>query len=106
MSKHNLKDKYVDSREADLRFMKIRPRLTPTNLSNTNLAGADLRGAILANSDLRNTRGLTEEQLEQAIGNQRTLLPHRLGSPEAWRKPIEEQIEIRDKRKEESLSTA
>ena len=104
MSIHNLKDKDVDSREANLRFTKIRSSLTPTNLSNINLAGADLSGAILANSDLQNARGLTKEQIEQAIGNKRTLLPSGLRSPEAWKKPIEEQIEMRDKQKEENLS--
>lgn len=105
MSIHNLKDRDIDSREADLRFTKIRPSLTLTNLSNTNLADADLSGAILANTDLRNTRGLTEEQLEQTIGNQRTLLPSSLTSPGVWRKPIEEQIEMRNKPNAESLRT-
>src|SRR5215208_382690 len=104
MSIHNLKDKDVDSREAEIRFTKIRSNLTPTSLSNINLAGADLSGAILANSNLQNARGLTKEQIEQAIGNKRTLLPSGLRSPEAWKKSIEEQIEMRDKRKEENLS--
>ena len=108
MSIHNLKDKDVDSSEADLRntAIRIRPALTPTNLSNTNLTGADLSGAILANADLRNTRGLTEEQLEQAIGNKRTLLPSNLRPPEAWRKPIEEQIEMRGTGETGGLSAA
>jgi hypothetical protein len=53
------------------------------SLQNTNLKGADLRGAILATTNLRTTRGLSKEQLEQAIGNQETWLPSGLKSPVA-----------------------
>jgi uncharacterized protein YjbI with pentapeptide repeats len=102
LSIHNLKDNAPDSSEAILRFPKIKPNLTPTNLSNTNLDGTELRGVILANTDLRNVRGLYKtQQLEQAIGNRATQLPSDVKPPESWKKPIEKQIEMRDKRKDE-----
>lgn len=74
-------------------------RLTPTksvlstNLTDTKLAGANLTGAILANADLRSVRGLTQEQVDSAIGNKETKLPKHLIPPKAWEKgKIEEQI--------------
>ena len=94
LSIHNLKDMNAGSNNAASQSTKLRRKLTPTNLTNTNLKGANLRGAILANTDLRRTRGLSKEQLEQAIGNQETRLPTGLESPVAWKKPIEKQIEM------------
>ena len=47
-----------------------------TNLTDAKLTGANLTGAILANADLRLTRGsLDQEQIERAIGNDKTKLP-------------------------------
>ena len=76
-----------------MRHSKIKPYLTPTNLSNASLEGTILRGAVLGNVDLRRTRGLKQEQIEQAIGNQATKLPEKLQLPNEWRgRSIEEQI--------------
>src|SRR4051812_20079709 len=44
-------------------------------LANVDLSGAILSGADLGDLDLRNDTGLTQEQIDEALGNQRTLLP-------------------------------
>ena len=76
-------------------------RLTPkgpvtfTNLTDTKLERAILSGAILANADLRDVRGLTQEQVDTAIGNDKTHLPIGLNPPasDAWNnETIEVQI--------------
>ncbi len=87
LSIHNLKDEAGSSSEDELRFSRIKPTITPTNLSNCNLEGANLSGTILGNIDLRSVRGLTQEQLKQAIGNQATRLEKGLKPPEARRTP-------------------
>ena len=93
LSGHNLKDKSAVPSQIEVRRSKIKPYLTPTNLSNASLEGTILRGAILGNVDLRRTRGLKQEQIEQAIGNQATKLPKKLQLPNEWRdRSIEEQI--------------
>jgi len=53
-------------------------------LDNVDLSGADLSGADLSDVDLRNDTGLTQEQIDEAIGNQRTLLPDDLQRPATW----------------------
>jgi Pentapeptide repeats (8 copies) len=58
---------YANLREADLR---------EANLSAASFGGADLTGADLTGgANLTNARGLTQEQLEQAIGDESTELP-------------------------------
>jgi hypothetical protein len=68
--------------------------VTFTNLTDTKLEGASLTGAILANADLREVRGLTPEQVNTAIGNDKTHLPRGLNPPnQAWKEEsIEDQI--------------
>ena len=69
--------------------------LTDTKLEGASLNGASLNGAILANADLRDVRGLEQEQVDSAIGNDKTHLPHGLNRPpnQAWtEKSIEAQI--------------
>ena len=70
--------------------------VTFTNLTDTKLQGASLNGAILANADLRDVRGLKQEQVDSAIGNDKTHLPHDLNRPpnQAW---TEESIEAQIK---------
>jgi uncharacterized protein YjbI with pentapeptide repeats len=53
-------------------------------LDNVDLSGADLSGADLSDVDLRNDTGLTQEQIDEAIGNERTLLPDDLQRPANW----------------------
>jgi uncharacterized protein YjbI with pentapeptide repeats len=65
------------------RLMPTKP-VTFTNLTDTKLVGANLTGAILANADLRKVRGLSQEQVDSAIGNSETKLPNHLKHPRAW----------------------
>ena len=49
--------------------------LTGADLRNARLKGASFKGAILNGVDLRSARDLTQDQLADAIGDERTLLP-------------------------------
>ncbi len=53
-------------------------------LENVDLSGANLSDADLSNVDLRNDTGLTQEQIDEAKGDERTLLPDDLQRPENW----------------------
>jgi hypothetical protein len=75
--------------------------LTGADLQGANLQGANLESTKLFAADLRyanlqGTIGLLQEQIEQAIGNETTKLPERVGlrRPEAWSKSFEEQIRL------------
>jgi uncharacterized protein YjbI with pentapeptide repeats len=48
-------------------------------LDNANLSGTDLRGA-----NLRDTTGLTQKQIDEAIGDDTTQLPSNLQRPSNW----------------------
>lgn len=61
---------YADLRGADLRR---------ASLTSASLAGCDLRGV-----DLSSTRGLDQLQLDDAVGDGRTRLPHHLYAPASW----------------------
>jgi uncharacterized protein YjbI with pentapeptide repeats len=50
-----------------------------TNLEDAELTRADLRGV-----DLRHAEGLTQEQVEEAIGDEETKLPKGLRQPKNW----------------------
>jgi hypothetical protein len=43
-------------------------------------------------ANLRDAKGLAQDQIEQAIGNETTQLPPRLKRPETWTKSIEEHL--------------
>jgi Pentapeptide repeats (8 copies) len=106
LSIHNLKDHALPSQK-ELRLAKVKYHLTRigdrthirvvdltlTDLTNTKLEGAILASAILVNANLRSVRGLTQEQVDSAIGNHKTKLPDPLKHSKAWALPIEEQIE-------------
>ena len=53
-------------------------------LSNVDLSGTDLSGADLSDVDLRNDTGLTQEQIDEAVGNENTRLPDDLERPTNW----------------------
>jgi hypothetical protein len=123
LSLHNLKDHALSSdeelrwaREQEQRWARVRrrrshisrlthipsERLMPTmsviytNLTDTKLVDANLTDAILANADLRSVRGLSQEQVDSAIGNSETKLPKHLKLPRAWAKErIEDQLKAR-----------
>jgi uncharacterized protein YjbI with pentapeptide repeats len=107
---HSLAEQQEEQRLAKLKHLQShisrrlrRPldRLVPakpvtfTDLTDTKLEGASLTGAILANADLREVRGLTQEQVDSAIGNDKTHLPDGLNPPpnDTWKeKRIEDQV--------------
>jgi uncharacterized protein YjbI with pentapeptide repeats len=58
-------------------------------LEGTNLQGAILKGAMLEDAklqgaDLRGAQDLTQEQIEQAEGDENTKLPENLRTPKSW----------------------
>jgi len=55
-------------------------------LTGANLTWALLDGADLTGADLRQTKGLTQAQIDAAIGNSTTQLPEHLHMPERWAK--------------------
>jgi len=78
-----------DLRDLDPRNLSygslFRTKLSRANLSGTSLIETDLSGV-----DLSNTRSLTQEQIEQAVGDTKTSLPDYLQRPERWRKSAKE----------------
>jgi uncharacterized protein YjbI with pentapeptide repeats len=53
-------------------------------LDNVDLSGATLSGTNLSGVDLRTDKGLTQEQIEEAKGDERTQLPDGLQRPANW----------------------
>ena len=57
--------------------------MAPSNLTNANLEGANLtdvglRLANISGASLRGVRALTQDQLDMACGNEKTVLPNGL----------------------------
>ena len=76
---------------AQLRFGTIligarlgRANLTGADLVGADLPGAHLEGADLSDADLGGVQGLSQEQLEAAVGNMNTKLPDGCRRPAAW----------------------
>jgi uncharacterized protein YjbI with pentapeptide repeats len=64
-----------------------RAELSQADLTGTHLTGANLSGANLAGTTLDGetpVRGLTQEQLDRALGDRETRLPAKLSRPETW----------------------
>lgn len=91
LSLHNLKTEAIPSKR-ELRLTRLKPRTKATNLNNTNLEGAILKGTLLGSTDLTEVRGLEQEMINDAIGDDRTRLPDDLQRPQKWDQPIEDQI--------------
>jgi hypothetical protein len=67
-----------------------RANLSKSDLSNTNLTrayltGADLHETNLGGADLREAKGLTQEQIDVAYGDEVSKLPAHLQHPAHWR---------------------
>ena len=102
LSIHNLKDESVkdgstlSKKDApstkELRFNKVKPRITAPDLRNTNLEGATLSGTLLGSTDLTKVRGLVQEMIDSAIGDDKTQLPNHLQRPQHWEQPVERQL--------------
>ena len=58
--------------------------LSGANLAFAALSGARLYGANLCGADLRLARGLTQAQIDQTLGDRRTILPTGLTAPRGW----------------------
>lgn len=61
--------------------------LTGALLLRADLTGAILTGALLDGATLAGVQGLTQEQLERAVGDAATVLPPRLALAACWVKP-------------------
>jgi uncharacterized protein YjbI with pentapeptide repeats len=70
----------TDLRNADLSDAD----LNHSYLSNVNLSGTTLSGTDLSSVDLRNATGLTQEQIDEAKGDEHTQLPDGLQRPDTW----------------------
>lgn len=90
LSPANLSGAYLlraDLREANLYRAKLEganlgwANLSDANLEGANLAGANLAGANLSGAYLRVALRLTQEQLDEACGNENTGLPGDLTIP-------------------------
>ena len=76
---------YIDLRGAYLSGAVLTgAHLTGAYLSEANLTGAVLTGVDLSGAYFDQPEELTKEQLEQAIGNETTLLPEGLHPPASW----------------------
>ena len=60
--------------------------LSLAHFSKADLTGAHLNGADLSGVYLRDAVGLTQQQINEAKGNDQTFLPKELRSPESWEK--------------------
>lgn len=77
--------KGVDLRGANLRgALLIASNLRNADLRKADFIGADLRDADLSGANLTGCIFLTQAQVNSAIGNQHTILPHYLKFPAHW----------------------
>jgi uncharacterized protein YjbI with pentapeptide repeats len=67
--------------------------LEGATLEGTSLEGASLEGTHLEGTDLSRAQGLTQEQVNVAIGDPSTTLPNGLVVPPEWEKPESEGFE-------------
>jgi uncharacterized protein YjbI with pentapeptide repeats len=67
--------------------------LEGATLDGASLEGARLEGTHLERTDLSRAQGLTQEQVNVAIGDPSTTLPNRLRIPPEWEKPKREGFE-------------
>ena len=71
---------FADLRGADL----LLASLQGADLQFADLRGSSLEGASLEGADLRGAVGLTQEQVDSALGDDETQLPEGLTRPEHW----------------------
>ncbi|AFZ61440.1 pentapeptide repeat-containing protein [Anabaena cylindrica FACHB-243] len=73
----------------------LNANLTEANLARANLTGADFTGADLTGAtlikanltgaDFARAKGLTSEQIQLAIGDEKTILPENIERPKHWK---------------------
>ena len=59
-------------------------KLSDAKLDDADLSRADFEGTLLVGTQLKNSRGLTDEMLEKAFGDGETSLPDGLTRPAHW----------------------
>src|SRR5215203_5656026 len=75
----------VNLADADLEYISLKgSNLSYSHLVNTNLSNADLSDADLNHAELQTATGLTQEQIDEAQGDERTQLPEGLQRPANW----------------------
>src|SRR5215204_3515544 len=75
----------VNLADADLEYISLKgSNLSNSHLVNTNLSNADLSDADLNHAELQTATGLTQEQIDEAQGDERTQLPEGLQRPANW----------------------
>ena len=75
----------ADLSKADLTDANLSgAKLDRTNLSDAKLMRADLSNALLVGAKLKDSKGLTDDMLEQALGDVNTPLPNGLTRPASW----------------------
>ena len=98
--------------KADLSYGRLhKADLRGTDLRGAKLAYADLTdarldGAFVCDADLRHARGLTQQQIDRALGGERTLLPADLEVPATWLAEDERERQRGDKQGIDSLIKA
>jgi hypothetical protein len=70
--------------------------LQGADLKGANLQGANLQGANLQRANLQGAMYLTQEQLEQALGDESTKLPEDLIRPPSWFGSAADRANVRD----------
>jgi len=79
----NFNDGHVDSSNfSGVRLSAVSFRRT--HFGDAILSGADLSGTHIEGADLRQTIGLTQDQVDAAIGDKHTLLPPGIKVPAKW----------------------
>lgn len=61
-----------------------RSSLAGANLTKTDFSGTDFSDTDLSGADLSSTIGLTQKQINQAVGDSTTKLPKGLQNPDTW----------------------
>jgi pentapeptide repeat protein len=93
--------------EADLSDARLEHAdLRGARLAHAVLGGARLKGANLCGADLRLSRGLTQAQIDEAVGDHRTTLPAHLTIPGAWLRQRPPHAHAREPRASERPGTA
>jgi hypothetical protein len=62
----------------------VEARLEQAFFSGAHLEGANLEKAHLEGADLARAEGLVPDQITQASGDSRTILPEEVARPEHW----------------------
>ena len=86
LSRANLRETSLE--DADLRGT----HLNGAGIGGADLRGTDLKGADLRGADLTDARNITQEQIDQTVGDKITALPRTLQRPESWSLGIEKQV--------------